>query len=92
MAFSRGFGLPGRVWVAGQPVWIRDVTIESNFPRAPAARVDGLHSAIGFPMLGTSGATVGVIEYFTDEFLTPVALLTDLFRDVGALTGPAVER
>lgn len=90
MVFTRGKGLPGRVWIAAEPVWIADVTVERNFPRAPAARVDGLHSAVGFP-LTANGRVTGVMEYFTNVFRVPMPLFVDLFREIGAMIGPAFE-
>src|SRR5687768_7152669 len=48
--FSSGVGLPGRVWSTRQPVWIADVTQDSNFPRAPFAQRAGLHAAFGLPI------------------------------------------
>src|SRR5437870_9704505 len=50
-----GEGLPGRVLVSGEPTWIVDVPGDANFPRADAARRNGLHAAFGFPLQSPRG-------------------------------------
>ena len=72
-AFPRGIGLPGRVWAGGQPVWIPDVTVDGNFPRAPVAAREGLHSAFGFPIL-LRGEVLGVMEFFSREIGRPTPI------------------
>ena len=49
LTLAPGEGLPGRVLVSGQPSWIVDAPQDANFPRAEAARRDGLHAGFGFP-------------------------------------------
>ncbi len=64
--FSRGEGLPGRAWARGEPVWIKDVLTDSNFPRRPAAQVSGLRGGIAYPAIA-GGRTQGVLEFFACE-------------------------
>ena len=65
-AFMRGRGLPGRVWLLQQPVWIRDVTLDSNFPRAPMAERLQLRNGVAFPLL-QDGRLLYVLEFFGYE-------------------------
>jgi PAS domain S-box-containing protein len=72
-----GLGLPGRVWSSKQPAWIRDVTLDTNFPRANAAREAGLNAALAVPIL-SGDKVIAVIEFFMrgprgeDELLVKV--------------------
>jgi PAS domain-containing protein len=64
LTFARGVGLPGRVWASGEPVWIRDVVADSNFPRArPQRHALDLHAALGFPVR-VRNEVVAVLEFF----------------------------
>src|SRR5262245_38484977 len=89
--FARGVGLPGRVWECGEPVWIRDVTADKNFPRANIALRDGLHAAFALPILGR-GSLVGVMEFFSREIRQPDEELLQMLSIVGAQIGRFMER
>jgi PAS domain S-box-containing protein len=89
--FSRGVGLPGRVWASGQPAWIPDVTKDDNFPRAAAAALEGLHGAFAFPVV--LGHTVlGVVEFFCRQVREPDPDLLEIVGTVGSQTGQFLER
>jgi signal transduction histidine kinase/HAMP domain-containing protein len=89
--FSSGVGLPGRVWASGEPAWISDVTVDSNFPRAPIALEEGLHGAFGFP-IQVSGSVVGVIEFFSHEIREPDDELLRMMASIGSQIGQFIER
>jgi signal transduction histidine kinase/integral membrane sensor domain MASE1 len=90
-ALPRGIGLPGQVWQSGQPLWISDVTIDENFPRALAALAQGLHASFGFPIrLGDE--VFGVIEFFSREIRLPDDDLLRMFATVGAQIGQFIDR
>jgi len=89
--FAAGLGLPGRVLVAREPMWIPDVAVDANFPRAPSARADGLHAALGFPIL-SGEQCVGVVECVSVRILPVDALLLETTRVLGHLLGQFVER
>lgn len=61
--FPPGVGLPGRVWASRQPAWVRDVTMDENFPRAEVAKKSGLKAALAIPIL-SDGNVIAVIEFF----------------------------
>ncbi len=89
--FRKGEGLPGRVWESGKPTWIRDVIVDSNFPRGPAARAVGLHGAFGFPIFA-EGKVNGMVEMFCEEPVDPDPDLLKLVEVFGSQIGLFVER
>jgi two-component system sensor histidine kinase/response regulator len=91
MTFRRGIGLPGRVWGVGQPVWIPDVVLDSNFPRAEVAAREGLHGAFGFPIL-LRGDVQSVMEFFSRDIRVPDEDLLSMLTTVGNQIGLFVDR
>src|SRR5262245_2015682 len=89
--FSRGVGLPGRVWSSGKPEWVTDVTNDISFSRAPVATKEGLHTGIGFPVkLGDE--VLGVMECFSREIEEPDNDFLEMVANIGAQLGQFMER
>jgi PAS domain S-box-containing protein len=91
LTFARGVGLPGRVWDSGKPAWVPDVVADSNFPRVPVARQEGLHGAFALPVL-IRGTIVGVMEFFSREIREPDEELLGMLTRVGAQIGQFMDR
>jgi two-component system sensor histidine kinase/response regulator len=89
--FSRGVGLPGRVWASGEPSWIPDVTADPNFPRALVATREGLHASFGFPIV-VRDEVQGVLEFFSREIRKPDDELLLMLSGVGHQIGMFTER
>jgi PAS domain S-box-containing protein len=89
--FPPGTGLPGRVWLLKQPLWIQDVTNETNFPRAPVAREVGLKGAMGIPVM-TGDEVVAVIEFFVFEPREEDQRFIGLVSAVAAQLGSFIQR
>src|SRR5439155_2755724 len=88
---SRGVGLPGRVWLTGNPAWIPNIQEDDNFPRFEVARRVGLHGAFAFPIHGSSGF-LGVIEFFSHEIRPPDEELTKTVMTIGNQIGQLIEK
>ena len=89
--FPPGVGLPGRVWLSKQSVWIQDVTLGMNFPRVSVAAEVGLKAALGIPIV--SGAQVlAVIEFFMREPRREDERLVRVITAVAAQFGLVIER
>jgi len=89
--YTRGSGLPGRIWASGDAVWIDDLSKDVNFPRLPFALRTGIKSGFAFPIkLGSE--VLGVIEFFTRERQTADPALLELMSTVGSQIGQYVER
>jgi PAS domain S-box-containing protein len=89
--FARGIGLPGRVWAGKEPAWIRDVAGDPNFPRAPTTTREGLHAAVGFPVL-LRGEVLNVMEFFSRDIREPDEELLSTLRTVGQQIGIFIDR
>ncbi len=90
-AFTRGTGLPGRVWASGRPEWIPDVLQDSNFPRSPIAAKVGTRSACGFPIcLGDE--VLGIVEIFSVKMQEPDPALLNMMSSIGSQIGQFIKR
>ncbi len=89
--FLPGIGLPGRVWVSKCPAWVKDVTQDSNFPRAPIAKEAGLKAGLAIPILAKE-KVIAVIEFFMLESHEEDIHLISLISAVAAQLGNIFER
>jgi len=76
-------GLPGRVWVNQQPVWIEDVAKDADFKRAEAALACGLRCCLVIPIY-QNAELGGLLELLSGEVHKPDQ---DLLRLGVALSG-----
>jgi signal transduction histidine kinase len=86
-----GVGLPGRVWLSKKPLWIRDVSIDSNFPRAVLASESGLKAALALPIIAGENV-IAVIEFFMREPQSEDERLVKVISAVVAQLNLAIER
>ena len=89
--FAPGEGLPGRVLASSQAAWIRDVTKDSNFPRAKLAEQIGVKAGFAFPIL-IGPKVVAVMEFFAEEAIELDAKLLHVMESIGYLLGRIFER
>jgi PAS domain S-box-containing protein len=91
LALAAGEGLPGRVLADAAPLWLVDAPADANFPRAAAARRNGLHAGFAFPLRSARGVA-GVMEFFARELREPDERLLATLRVVGSQVGQFVAR
>ena len=89
--FSPGVGLPGRVWLSKQAVWVQDVTLDPNFPRIQVAGEVGLKAALGIPIL-SGDEVLAVVEFFMREPRREDERLVKVITAVAAQLGLVIER
>jgi|GEM_PF-5220497 len=89
--FTRGNGLPGRVWSTGESIWVADVVQETDFPGALIAAKDRLRGAFYFPIL--SGNDIrGVVGLFSRTTRQPDPALMHMMVALGSQMGQFVVR
>ncbi|MCE9580747.1 MAG: PAS domain S-box protein [Deltaproteobacteria bacterium] len=90
-AFTPGVGLPGRVLASGRPLWIMDVTVDENFPRAHLTPELAVRAAFAFPVILQDEVTA-VLEFFARTTAEPDPPLLDVMEAIGAQLGRVLER
>jgi two-component system CheB/CheR fusion protein len=86
-----GEGLPGRVAMSRKPVWIEDLRVDRNFPRAAAAAAANLKGALAFPLVA-EGELNGVLELFSLQTVKPDEDLLSLMEALGSQIGLFIHR
>ncbi|HVF12816.1 MAG TPA: SpoIIE family protein phosphatase, partial [Actinomycetota bacterium] len=89
--FSTGEGLPGRVWAAGRPIWVSDVTLDEGFSRKEGATSANIHGAFAFPVKAGK-ELLGVIEFFSQRIEEPDIELLQMTGSIGGQIGQFIER
>ena len=90
MQLALGAGLPGRVWVSGDPLWVEDVTQEDYFQRSALALQDQLHGAIAFP-IKVDGNITAICEFFADDVRQPDHSFLQMLAATGNQLGQFIE-
>lgn len=88
--FAPGKGLPGRVYQSKKLEWISNVTLDTNFPRAQAAKELGLVSGVAIPLLSRKGEVLMVIEYFATQDQKPRESFCTLLEQSGQIIGKLI--
>jgi diguanylate cyclase (GGDEF)-like protein/PAS domain S-box-containing protein len=91
LAFSSGNGLPGSVYASRKPVWITDVVHNANFHCAPISAKEGLHGALGFPVIAEN-EVLGVFVFLNREIQQPDDGLLQILTCIGSQIGQFIRR
>jgi diguanylate cyclase (GGDEF)-like protein/PAS domain S-box-containing protein len=87
--FPLGEGNPGQALATGAAVWTS--AVDPGDPRAAAAEVAGLKTAMCFP-LRIGAEVAGAIECFTTRALPPDPAVGDAMAQIGGQIGRVIER
>ncbi|MCA1567727.1 MAG: PAS domain S-box protein [Acidobacteria bacterium] len=85
-AFPRNTGFPSHVWASRRPLWVADIASDSRFPRSSIAAREGLHAAVGFPVI-LGEEILGVMEFFCTEVRPPDHELLNMMSTIGSQIG-----
>ncbi|MEG4277829.1 adenylate/guanylate cyclase domain-containing protein [Microcoleus sp. MON1_C1] len=98
MTCAFGEGLPGFVWASGCSQWIADVTKSDSCMRREIAAEEGLHGALGFPILGdydpenSAKSVLGVMIFFSREVQCFDEELLQIMATIGSQLGQFIKR
>ncbi len=90
--FTHGVGLPGRAWSMKKPVWVPDVTVDPNYPRAEIAREAGLRAGVAFPIFSDKEEVAAVLVFYMFEVLEKDERLVGFVSSVVVQLGEVIKR
>ncbi|HEY0012722.1 MAG TPA: HWE histidine kinase domain-containing protein [Allosphingosinicella sp.] len=85
--FASGVGVPGRILLTGEPVWVSDTDTSAHFARKGL----GFGAAFGFPVKG-DGRIIAALEFFSHRVEAPDDDLLLTVRTLGEQVGRVLER
>lgn len=91
IVFSPGIGLPGSIYASKKPIWITDVVHDANFYRAAIAAKEGLHGALGFPIMA-GNEVLGVFVFLSHETQQADEYLLPILTTIGCQIGQFIKR
>lgn len=91
LSIPLGVGLPGRVWVSSESVWISDTASDENFPRQAVAETFGLRHGFAFP-IRVRGEVAAVVELFAEDIRDVDPEQTEFLDAVAHQLGSFIER
>jgi signal transduction histidine kinase len=89
--FKPGAGMVGRVWESGRPLWISDLSRQSNVHEGFLAPGVELHGACMFPV-ASRARVMGVMSFVSRQSRAPDARLLESFRVIGSQVGQFLQR
>lgn len=89
--FEPGEGLPGLAWASRRPVVMADLWHDPRFPRAEAARTDGILMGVAFPVM-RGESVLAVCELFSREARSVPDELLDVVASAGRQLGQFLGR
>ncbi len=91
LTIAKGEGLVGQVWTTQSPLWMMDVSKETNFVGVSNAISAGLHGAFGFP-IRSNREILGVITFFSRSIKQPDPALLKTMAVIGNQLGQFIKR
>jgi adenylate cyclase len=89
--YTTGIGLPGRIWVMGSPLWVRDLVNDGDLRRSQVAATVGLHAAFGFP-IADDNKIFGIMTFLSREIQPPDVDLLQMMVSIGSQIAEFMKR
>jgi PAS domain S-box-containing protein len=89
--YASGEGIAGRIWQSKKPLWVKELELVKEYPRAPIALRHGFRSAVGIPVTA-AGDVVAVMLFGLTEPRDQDERWVDLVSLIGSQLGQVIWR